>query len=330
MKIISGSANKDFSEKIAKHLDKSLVNVKINKFADGEINIMIEENIRKQDCYIIQPTGPSREGNPNDNYMELFILIDALKRGSANSVTVIMPYYGYERQDRKDYSRAPISARVMATILESLDVNRVITFDLHAGQIQGFFSCKTPFDNLYVESEFIKYIKKKIISKLINLEDITIVSPDEGGVKRSVRIAGKLSVGTNTIYKNRGRANEINKMVLMGKVEGKICIMVDDMIDTGGTACKAAKVLKDNGALEVYMLACHGLFSGNAVERIMNSEFTKVIITNTLEKKNDNIPNEKIEIIDVSWMCAEAMRRSHNGESLKELYDPPKIKDNER
>lgn len=330
MKIISGSANREFSEKISKHLDKNLVNVKINKFADGEINVIIEENIRKQDCFIIQPTGPSIKGSPNDNYMELFILIDALKRGSANSVTVVMPYYGYERQDRKDYSRAPISARVMATILESLKINRVITFDLHAGQIQGFFSCHTPFDNLYVESEFIKYIKKKIISKVINLEDITIVSPDEGGVKRAVRIAGKLSVGTNTIYKNRSNANEINKMQLMGNVEGKVCIMVDDMIDTGGTACNAAKLLKENGALDVYMLACHGLLSGNAVEKIMNSEFTRVIITNTLEKKNNDIPNDKIDIIDVSWMCAEAMRRSHNGESLKELYDPPKIKDLDR
>jgi ribose-phosphate pyrophosphokinase len=326
MKIISGSANTDFSEKICRHLDKKLVNVKINKFADGEINVIIDENIRKQDCYIIQPTGPSKKGSPNDNYMELFILIDALKRGSANSVTVVMPYYGYERQDRKDYSRAPISARVMATILESLKINRVITFDLHAGQIQGFFSCNTPFDNLYVEAEFIKYIKKNIISKIINLEDVTIVSPDEGGVKRAVRIAGKLSVGTNTIYKNRAKANEINRMQLMGNVEGKICIMVDDMIDTGGTACKAASVLKENGALEVYMLACHGLLSGNAFEKIMNSEFTKVIITNTLECKNDNIPNDKIDIIDVSWMCAEAMRRSHNGESLKELYDPPQPK----
>ena len=272
MKIISGTANKAFADKISSYLDKPLCNVNIDTFKDGEKSIIIEENVRKHDCFIIQPTGPSQNGSPNDNFMEILILVDALKRGSANSVTVVMPYYGYERQDRKDYSRAPISARVIATCLEALKVDRVITFDLHAGQIQGFFSCNTPVDNLYVESYFIKYIQENIINKN-ELKDIIIVSPDEGAVKRAVRISNKLGTGMNMIYKERNGPGEISKMVLMGNVNNKICIMVDDMIDSGGTACKAASVLKEYGAREIYMLACHGILSGNAIEKMMSFQF---------------------------------------------------------
>ncbi len=325
MKIISGTANRQFSVKIAEYLDNKLCQVDIGTFKDGEKSIVIQENVRKQDCFIIQPTGPSENGSPNDNFMEILILVDALKRGSANSVTVVMPYYGYERQDRKDYSRAPISARVVATCLEALKVDRVITFDLHAGQIQGFFSCNTPVDNLYVESYFIKYIQDDIIKKN-SLNDIIIVSPDEGAVKRAVRISNKLGTGMNMIYKERNAPGEISKMVLMGNVENKICIMVDDMIDSAGTACKAATVLKEYGAKEIYMLACHGILSGNAIEKIHNSCFDRVIVSNTLnQERHSNKINElkcnKIVTIDVSWMCGEAIRRSLHGESLKELYD---------
>jgi len=325
MKIISGTANRQFSVKIAEYLDNKLCQVDIGTFKDGEKSIVIQENVRKQDCFIIQPTGPSENGSPNDNFMEILILVDALKRGSANSVTVVMPYYGYERQDRKDYSRAPISARVVATCLEALKVDRVITFDLHAGQIQGFFSCNTPVDNLYVESYFIKYIQDDIIKKN-SLNDIIIVSPDEGAVKRAVRISNKLGTGMNMIYKERNAPGEISKMVLMGNVENKICIMVDDMIDSAGTACKAAAVLKEYGAKEIYMLACHGILSGNAIEKIHNSCFDRVIVSNTLnQERHSNKINElkcnKIVTIDVSWMCGEAIRRSLHGESLKELYD---------
>ena len=325
MKIISGTANRPFSIKIAEYLDNQLCQVDIGTFNDGEKSIVIQENVRKQDCFIVQPTGPSENGSPNDNFMEILILIDALKRGSANSVTVVMPYYGYERQDRKDYSRAPISARVIATCLEALKVDRVITFDLHAGQIQGFFSCDTPVDNLYVESYFIKYIRESIIKKN-NLNDIVIVSPDEGAVKRAVRISNKLGTGMNMIYKERNAPGEISKMVLMGDVENKICIMVDDMIDSGGTACKAASVLKQYGAKEIYMLACHGILSENAIEKIHNSCFDRVIVSNTLNQerhlnKIKELKCLKLVTIDVSWMCGEAMRRSIHGESLKELYD---------
>ena len=263
MKIFSGTANRDFSLKVADYLNLKLAKVKINRFADGEINIIIEENVRKEDCYIIQPTGPSLNQTPNDNFMELLILSDALKRGSANSVNVVMPYYGYQRQDRKDYSRAPISAKVIASCLEAQNVNRVIVFDLHAGQIQGFFSNRTPFDNLYVESIFIDYIK----NNNFNLANCIIISPDEGGMKRAVRVSNKLGIGMGTIYKERSEANVVSTMSLMGNVENKICIIVDDMIDTAGTATKASKLLKEQGAEEIYMFACHGLFSGKVFRK---------------------------------------------------------------
>ena len=330
MKIFSGSANPEFSLKVARQLDKTLADVEIGKFADGEIKIIINENVRQHDCYIIQPTGPSLNASPNDNFMELLIMVDALKRGSAKTVNVVVPYYGYERQDRKDYSRAPISARIVASCLETLDVDRVITFDLHAGQIQGFFSCSTPFDNLYVESYFIKYIQDKIIPSLrldgLGNRDVTIVSPDEGGVKRAVRVAGKLGLSTTIIYKERKKANEISTMKVLGEVRDNICVIVDDIIDTGGTACYAAKVLRDAGAARIYMLACHGLFSNGGIKRIKESAFDKVIVTNTLssaahEAKIKDTGCDKIEYIDVSWLCAEAIRRSHYGESLTELYD---------
>ena len=330
MKLISGTSNINFARKIAKHLDRDLLDVEIGKFPDGEIKIIINENIRRKDCFIIQSTASSLNNSPNDNFMELVILIDALKRGSANSVNIVMPYYGYERQDRKDYSRAPISARVIATILESLKVDRIITFDLHAGQIQGFFSCHTPFDNLYVEKYFIDHIKINIIKE--SPDDVIIVSPDEGGAKRAIRIANKLGLCSTIIYKERNKDNSINKMCIMGHIKQKIAILVDDMIDTAGTACKAAEILKENGVEAIYMYACHGLFSGQAIERIENSSFNKVIVTNTIEqtKNKEHIKKyncNKIEVIDVSKMCAEAIRRSLYGESLKELYDTP-IDDN--
>lgn len=328
MKIFSGSANLDFSKKVAQHLSLPLATVDIGKFADGEIKIIIKENVRQQDCYVIQPTGPSLNASPNDNFMELLIMVDALKRGSAKTVNVVVPYYGYERQDRKDYSRAPISARIVASCLETLGVDRVITFDLHAGQIQGFFSCSTPFDNLYVESYFIKYIQDNIISNRDVSEDseITIVSPDEGGVKRAVRIAGKLGLSTTIIYKERKKVNEISSMRVLGDVANNICVIVDDIIDTGGTACYAAKVLKEAGAKKIYMLACHGIFSNGGINRIHQSNFDKVVVTNTLPQDKHTAKIEacgcqKIEFIDVSWLCAEAVRRSYYGESLTELYD---------
>ena len=252
--------------------------------------------------------------------MELFILTDAIKRGSAKSVNLIIPYFGYQRQDRKDYSRAPISAAVIARFIESLNVNRVIIFDLHAAQISGFFSNNCPIDNLYAEPYFKRYIKQKIISTIQERHNIIFVAPDAGAVKTNYRLAQDFEVDTCSFFKNR-KNGVIDHMMLIGDVRDKIVIMVDDMIDTGGTICKASNMLKENGALEIYVFATHGLFSKNALENIEQSSITKVIVSNTIPNPTSIfLPNTKIEQIDVSWMCAEAILRLNNGESISHLY----------
>ena len=326
MKIFSGSAHREFANKICHHLDTELGDMDCKRFADGEVQITINESVRKEVCFVIQPTGPSENNSPNDNIMELLIIIDALKRGSAKLVIAVIPYYGYERQDRKDYSRAPISASVVARCLESQNVDRVIVYDLHAGQIAGFFSNKCPLDNLYIEPYFINYIQTKLLGDTLKLEDIVIVAPDEGAVKQTTRIANRIQSSAATIFKSRKKANQIDKMELMGDVNDKVAIIVDDLIDTGGTACKACELLIKNGAKEVYMLACHGLFSGPAIDRINQSSFKQIIVGNTIPTRKKVSECDKIKIIDVSWICAEAIKRSIEGKSLNELYNSSEFK----
>lgn len=315
MRLFSGTANLDLSKKIAHHLNKPLSDINISNFPDGETKIIINESVRKQDCYIIQPTGPSEQNSVNDNIMELCILCDALKRGSANSVNIVMPYYGYQRQDRKDYSRAPITAKVVASFLETMDADRIIVVDLHAGQIQGFFSNKTPFDNIYIESVFTDYITKNI-----GIKNSIVISPDIGGMKRAVRIANKLGIETGAIFKER-KHNNI-EMVLYGDVKNKNVIIVDDILDTATTACSACDILKQNGCCDIFMIACHGIFSGNALENIKNSGFKKIAVTNTLcqERHSTKITRYQMEhiidIIDISKMCSEAIRSSYYGHPL--------------
>jgi ribose-phosphate pyrophosphokinase len=326
MKLFSGTTNNDFSELIAKHLEVSLSSLDIDRFADGEIKVTINECIRQEDCVIIQPTCRNNDNNTsvNDSIMELLIIIDALKRGSAKSVIVIMPYYGYQRQDRKDYGRAPISASIIAKCLESLNISKIIVFDLHAGQISGFFSNNCPLDNLYSEQYFLKYIRQHVLPKY-NLDDIIVVSPDEGAIKNNYRIATYLGCDIASIFKSRVKDNEVNVMKLIGSVKDKVVIMVDDIIDTAGTACSASKLLKDEGAKEIYFFCCHGLFSRNALERIDTSSFTKVIVTNTIPHSSIVLNNPLIDIIDVSWLCSEAIYRQLNGISISELYDETKF-----
>ena len=326
MKLFSGTTNSDFSALIATHLGVSLSSLDIDRFADGEIKVTINECIRQEDCVIIQPTcrNIDNKTSVNDSIMELLIIIDALKRGSAKSVIVIMPYYGYQRQDRKDYGRAPISAAIIATCLESLNISKIIVFDLHAGQISGFFSNNCPLDNLYSEQYFLKYIRQFVLPKY-NIEDIIVVSPDEGAIKNNYRIASYLGCDIASIFKSRVKDNEVNVMKLIGSVKDKVVIMVDDIIDTAGTACSAAKLLKEEGAKEIYFFCCHGLFSRNALERIEDSVFTKVIVTNTIPHSSNVMNNPLIDIIDVSWLCAEAIKRQLNGISISELYDETKF-----
>lgn len=319
-----GNGNIDFGCRVASCFQPSnLSKCRIDRFANGEIKIpKIKENIRKRDCIVIQSICDNIEfGSVNDLLMELFVLIDAIRRGSAASITVVLPMFPYQRQDRKDCSRAPISAGLIASFLENLGVSRVICFDLHAEQIQGFFQ-KIPLDNLFTEPYFISYIEEKFNKE--DFENLVIVSPDEGGVKRATRISKKLNKPAAIMYKERNNPGEIRKMILMGDVSNKICFMVDDMIDTAGTACHAAQVLKDNGAKEVYMGVCHGVLSKSAVDRISKSVFTKVIVTNTLpinERFTKEQSKNKLDVLDVSNLCANAIDRSLTGQSLSELMD---------
>ena len=320
MKLFTGTTNPNFSKKIAGHLGLSLGKAKVSKFADGEINIIIEDNVRQEDCYIIQPTCVNYDigTTVNDSLMELLIMVDALKRGSARKVVAVIPYYGYSRQDRKDYSRAPISAAVVAKCLESANINRVIVYDLHAGQIAGFFKNTCPVDNLYAEKYFKIYIQTEIASKYNN---ICIVAPDEGAVKTAFRMSERLNCSTATIFKSRNKPNEVAIMKLMGDVKDKTCIMIDDIIDTGGTICRAANLLKENGSNEIFVFAVHGLFSKDAIHKIESSNISSLVVTNTLPHRKKVLECDKIKVIDVSKLCAEAIKRSNRGESLKELYE---------
>lgn len=323
MKIFSGSNNIDFASKVAYHLGIELSPIEIKQFADGEIKVIITESIRQEDCFVIQPTCRNNSNNysVNDGIIELFIIIDALKRGSCKTVNVVMPYYGYQRQDRKDYSRAPISASVIARCLEAQNINRVIVFDLHAGQIAGFFSNNCPLDNLYSEYFFLRYIKEKILNKYnYTIDDIILVAPDEGAVKNNFRIASKLGCDSASIFKHRVVDNKIDTMKLIGDVKDKVVILVDDIIDTGGTACSASKILKKYGAKEIFFFACHGLLSGKALTNLDESCFTKLIITNTIPNDEKIYNHNLIDIIDVSWLCSESIRRQINGLSLNDLY----------
>jgi len=332
MKIFAGNSNHDLALRIAKHLGMTLGDMVCGRFSDHECHVQINENVRKEDCYVIQSTTLSKTGSPNDNLMELAIIVDALQRGSANTVTVVIPCYGYQRQDRKDTSRAPISARLVATILESIQVDRVICMDLHAGQIQGFFRSQTPVDNLFAENDLIDYIKDNILPKY-KKEDLVVVSPDEGGIKRASRVGEKLHTGIAVIHKERSKPGIVNSMTLLGDVKGKICLLVDDMIDSSGTACRAANLLKEHGATHIYMLVCHLILSGPAIERIEKSDFTEVIGTNSVECRFDrenvnedanNVvrsSNSKIVYVDASWLISTAIKRAQSGDSLKELYD---------
>ena len=323
MKIFSGSSNFDFSEKVANSMGIELSNIDIGKFKDGEVKISVGENVRGEDCFIIQSTCrsviPFNESDRcfpsvNDNIMEMFIIVDALKRGSAKTVNLVIPYFGYQRQDRKDYSRAPISASVIARMIEAVNVNRVMIFDLHAGQISGFFSNNCPIDNLYSEPYFVDYIKREI------KDDVIFVAPDAGAMKTNFRFAQQFGAETCSIFKHRVNGI-IDYMSIIGDVNGKKVIMVDDMIDTAGTICKASKLLKEKGALEIYVFATHGLFSGEAVKNINESDISQVVVTNTVPNNEIVLgPETKISQIDVSHMCAEAITRLVKGESISHLY----------
>ena len=269
--VFTGNSNPKLAEKVAENLGVHLGSIKVDSFSDGEINIQINENVRGKDTFIVQSTNYPAE----KNLMELILIIDALKRASVRSITAVIPYFGYSRQDRRVRSaRVPISARVVADMLSNAGATRIITLDIHSEQIQGFFSF--PMDNIYTANLMVKGLLDNY-----DVDDLQVVSPDTGGVIRARSVAKTLGVQDLAIIdKRREKANESEVINLIGDVEGKVCIVPDDLIDTAGTACRACELLIENGAKEVYMLACHGLFSGPALERINKSSFTTSCFTN--------------------------------------------------
>lgn len=305
-KLFSGSANPKVAKEIADYLDVPLSKMVVNRFSDGEINVQIGESVRGIDCFIIQPTcAPA-----NDNLMELLIIVDAMRRASAKSITAIIPYFGYARQDRKAAPRVPITAKLVANMMEKAGIDRVVTMDLHAGQIQGFFDI--PVDNLYGSILFFEYFKQK------QLKNPIIASPDIGGVARARYFASKLGLEMVIVDKRREKANESEVMNIIGDVKNKDVILIDDMVDTAGTMVKAAKALKEKGATSVMAFATHGVLSGPAIERIKTSVLDELIITDTIPFNKEC---DKIKILKTSKLFAEVIRRIMYNESINKLFD---------
>ncbi|XP_065216198.1 ribose-phosphate pyrophosphokinase 2 isoform X3 [Planococcus citri] len=312
IKIFSGSSHPDLAQKIVDRLGIDIGKVVTKKFSNLETCVEIGESVRGEDVYIVQ----SGSGEINDNLMELLIMINACKIASASRVTAVIPCFPYARQDKKDKvkSRAPISAKLVANMLSVAGADHIITMDLHASQIQGFFDI--PVDNLYAEPAVLKWIKENIPQ----WNNSIIVSPDAGGAKRVTSIADRLNVEFALIHKERKKANEVAAMVLVGDVKDKVAILVDDMADTCGTICHAAEKLTQAGAIKVYAILTHGIFSGPAISRIINACFEAVVVTNTIPQDRHMKECDKIKCIDVSMMFAEAVRRTHNGESVSYLF----------
>merc|ERR1711935_1190900 len=310
IKVFAGSSHPDLTQKLCDRLGIQPGKVVTKKFSNLETCVEIGESVRGEDVYIVQTGG----GEVNDNLMELLIMINACKIASAERVTAVIPSYPYARQDKKDKSRAPISAKLIANMLTVAGADHIITMDLHASQIQGFFDI--PVDNLYAEPAVLKWIKENIPE----WKNAIIVSPDAGGAKRVTAIADRLNIEFALIHKERKKANEVDRMVLVGDAKDRVAILVDDMADTCGTICLAASKLLEAGATKIYAILTHGIFSGPALQRINNACFEAVVVTNPL-RQDDVMKNcDKIRCIDVSMMFAEAVRRTHNGESVSYLF----------
>ena len=309
MKLLSGNSNKPLSKEIAKFLKSKLVNSSIRKFADGEIYIEINENIRGNSIFIIQ----SVSSPANDNLMELLLCIDALKRSSAKNITAVIPYFGYARQDRKVVPRTSISAKLVSNLITKAGADRVVTVDLHAGQIQGFFDI--PVDNLFATPIFARHIKKKIKSK-----KIICVAPDVGGTERARALGKLLNVGLAIVDKRRPKPGKSQVMNVIGNVKDQTCIIVDDIIDSGGTIVNAAKALKNRGAKEVFVYITHGVLSGEAVKKIKSSVIKNLVITDTIDNGEKVKSAKNIEVLPISSLMGEAIKRISNSTSVSDLF----------
>ncbi|MDD5072354.1 MAG: ribose-phosphate pyrophosphokinase [Candidatus Omnitrophica bacterium] len=306
--VFSGNANRDLAKKICNYLKVQLGNAQVDRFNDGEVRIRIAEDVRGRDVFIVQPTC-----NPvNDNLMELLIMTDAIRRSSARRITAVMPYYGYSRQDRKDRPRVPITAKLVANLITVAGANRVLTMDLHAGQIQGFFDI--PLDNLFAVNTFMKYFEK------MHLPNLVVVSPDVGGMKMARAYAKKFKAGLAVVDKRRINDKEAEVMNIMGEVKGKNVCLIDDLVATAGTLVEAVAALKNAGARKVFAAATHAVLSGPAIERIENSELEELIVTDTIP-----IPREKmiprIKVLSVGPLLGQAIERIHYEKSISTLFD---------
>lgn len=307
LKVISGNANRALAEEVARSLGVELTRVHVGRFADGEISVRIEENVRGNDVFIVQPTNP-----PADNVMELLLLVDAARRASAARITVVMPYYGYSRQDRKDQPRVPIGAKLVANMIVTAGADRVLGVDFHQHQLQGFFDI--PVDHLYAMPVFVSHFRRK------NLVDPVIVAPDVGSAKMARGFAKRLDAALAIIDKRRPAPNVSEVVNVVGEVAGHPCIMVDDMIDTAGTVSEAARAIKQLGATEVYVCATHALLSGPARQRLIEAPIAEVVVTDTIA-----IPEErrfdKLTVLTVGELLAKAIRFTHAEQSVSSLFD---------
>jgi ribose-phosphate pyrophosphokinase len=307
--LFTGNANRELAQEISSALGVELGRAKVGHFSDGEADIEIYQNVRARDVFVVQSTcAPT-----NEHLMELLIMVDALKRASARRITAVIPYFGYARQDRRSRStRVPISAKVVANLLETVGVERLLSMDLHADQIQGFFDI--PVDNIYASPVLLADLKSK------NYKDLVVVSPDIGGVVRARALAKQLGCDLAIIDKRRPSANVSEVMHVIGEIEGRNCVIMDDMIDTAGTLVKAAEVLKERGAKRVYAYCTHAVFSGPAIERIAKSDLDEVVITNTIPMNEAAKANKKIRQLSVAFLFAETIRRITDGESVTSLF----------
>ena len=310
MKLVAGNSNRPLAEAIAKYLNIPLTKSDIRRFADEEVFVEIQENVRGEDVFIIQ----SISFPANDNLMELLITIDALRRASARRITAVIPYFGYARQDRKPGPRPPISAKLVANLIEAAGADRVLTLDLHAGQIQGFFDI--PTDNLFGAPVFVEDIQSRF-----NGDDLMVVSPDVGGVVRTRALGKRINADLAIVDKRRERAGESEVMNIIGDVNGRKCLLVDDIVDSAGTLCNAAAALMDNGASSVSAYVTHGVLSGAATERVNNSVMEKLLITDSIQPSEDVINSDKFSVITIAPLIGEAMLRTTEERSVSSLFD---------
>ncbi|MFP4097917.1 MAG: ribose-phosphate pyrophosphokinase [Alphaproteobacteria bacterium] len=309
MKLISGNSNRVLAEQVSAYLDVPLTQCKIRRFSDKEIFVEVMENVRGKDTFFIQSTSYPA----NDHMMELLIAIDALRRGSARRITAVIPYFGYARQDRKTGGRTPISAKLVANLITAAGADRVLTLDLHAGQIQGFFDI--PTDNLSSTPIFVPCLEEQLQG-----EEICIVSPDVGGVVRARHLAKRLGADLAIIDKRREKAGVSEVMNIIGDVKGKVCVLVDDIVDSGGTLCNAAGALKEGGAKAAYAYVVHGVLSGEAINRVANSPLEKLIITDSIEATDEMLAAPNIEQVSIAPLIGEAIRRISEERSISALF----------